>query len=551
MENPRSVRWRGSTESLKTLLQALRNRIVLRGIVSGCLSTAVTLAAGALVLFAADRATLFPPQMRLLVSLIGVTSAAVLAWRWVFRPFARPAGLADAARLLERRFDSLEGFVLSAAELGLSPAARSSGPSKSLVEMTSQEAASRLNTVEVSDAVPSVAPLKQIALTGAATLIWASLFVFFPGQTGAFLHRFTAPLGDTRYPSPTSIASVEAPLIVVRGEAFQAIVRAEGVLPDEAFFQIRSLSSPSRRLHVSGVAGRYSLKLATVRENFSFAAEVGAARSDEFDVSVVERPRVIQTQYLFEYPSYTGLSPVNTDIPLPAIEGTRVRVSATFNKPVLSARLVFDDESSRMGTLSSDAMSASFEFDLTHDTTYRMRIADEHGYENPPDRFWTLRCLRDMPPDVLLSRPSRDLTVVPDALLPLEGEANDDFSVESIDLVYRIERSGLTESYRRVPLGAPGSASTGISKHWALRSLGLRPGDRIFYRLEASDNNPGRPQVSRSAERSLVVVTVSDKLAELDRLSRRLQANLGNIERRQDEVYRGVRDIGRAKEEAL
>ena len=84
---------------------------------------------------------------------------------------------------------------------------------------------------------------------------------------------------------------------------------------------------------------------------------------------------------------------------------------------------------------------------VAEDGSYRVAIADRDGMKNPGDTEYFIRTLEDRPPDVRVLRPARDRTVTRLEEVDIEAQAEDDFGIDRLELVYAV-RGGASGSCR-------------------------------------------------------------------------------------------------------
>lgn len=535
---------RGGVRDLERILRRVSRRRAAGALLAGLLLSAAAMGLSAAALFAADRLTLFPPPLRLACGLAFLAGAGWILYSRVARPAAAEGAPQAAASALEKRLPALDGFVLSAAELRLSPTGRSSAPSESLADRTVGEAVCRLETIPPGTAAPLAPPARLVFAAALPCILWAVAALVFPGDVRAFLARFARPTARIHYPAKTRIVAVDAPSVLPEGGAFTLEITAAGVLPQQAVVRITAQGA-RRTIYAERAGERYTASLDNVRHDFSFSLALGDAVTEERPVEVVPRPRVSAIATTLVHPPYTRLEPVV--IPggdLNALEGSRAEVDLRFNKPLSAARALFDDGAALTAWLSEDAMSARFGFDITAPAVYRIVLTDEYGFNNQGTPAYTVRTSADAPPEVAVLRPDRDLTVVPQAVIPLEVEAEDDAGIRVMELAYTVESPAAVPREGRVLLAAPrAERSVRVRYDWDLSALGLQPGDSITWRVAVEDNRPGEPQRSTSDARGMLVVSVARKLAELDRFAAGIQANLQGIERKQAQAARNLEAI--------
>ncbi|MCD6406022.1 MAG: hypothetical protein J7M19_09365, partial [Planctomycetes bacterium] len=323
-----------------------------------------------------------------------------------------------------------------------------------------------------------------------------------------------------------------------------ADVKAEGFLPDEAAFRLFS-GGRARQVYTGGADGLYALKLERVREDFAFDVAVGDARSARYKVKVVKPPRVASIAADLVYPEYTRLRPMRlAGGDISALEVTTVSVSADFNKPVRSARIVFEDGETVDATLTPENTTGRFDFDIRRTTTYRVDLVDGYGFKNTAPATYRITAEVDNAPFVTLDRPVRNITAVPGAVIPVEGKAGDDYGLSFVRLCYSVKRKGSPPEQEQIILAAAApEPRLEVSHAWGLKTLALAPGDEVVYYLSAEDNLPGGAQETVSEKLTVRIVTMAEKLAEIEAMTRRIQANLRNLERRQKETRTAVENL--------
>ena len=548
---------------LTSYLGLAARRLVVVRVSHGAVSFLAAFSAALLVLFAADRLTLLPAPLRALVSAAAIVSGVAFLYARVFVVLLRRPGAAGAARVLEQSYAGFGGFALSAAELALARETSPGAASPAFVEMTVEEALKRAAGVAPREAA-SAKVLVRPALVGvAAALLWLGAALVFPADASAFLARFTDPLGPATYPTRTQIVSVEAPSVLPKDSPFAARVTVKGVVPPEAVLFVKSKGSREEKVYAAGARGRFQFALDRVSASFSFRVEIGDAVSASRFVTVVERPSVVSMAAEVAYPSYTGVGSVT--IPggnVTALAGSNVRIMAAFNKPVKAAEIEFASGQKVPGKFSPDDRRAAdrlaadrravFEFATFESRQYRVVLCDEFAFTNPDSAVYSLTAVPDASPVVTLSRPSRDLSVVPDAAIPIDAAAVDDYGLMRLDVLYSVERAGKVVARGAIPLWQPAASALSASVRsastrsasarsasgaltWQLAPLGLLPGDELTYQVQAADNVPDAPNVAESAPKVARVVTPADKLKELEQLNRSIQAALQNASRRQEE----------------
>ena len=108
--------------------------------------------------------------------------------------------------------------------------------------------------------------------------------------------------------------------------------------------------------------------------------------------------------------------------------------------------------------------------------------------------------MEDRPPEVRVTRPARDRSVTPLEEVDIEAEAEDDFGIGRLELVYAV-RGG---AEKVVPMSVPSRAtSVSGSQTLYLEDLDVQPGDFVSYYVRARDVPRGK-RAERDAQRHLL-----------------------------------------------
>ncbi len=196
----------------------------------------------------------------------------------------------------------------------------------------------------------------------------------------------------------------------------------------------------------------------------------------------------------YPYPPTLDLKPRTEadggDVYAPA--GTAIRLHVFADRPVASGRMTLSNGTLIDLTARSPA-EMSAEMKVTADGSYRIALADRDGETDGPQPEYFIRILDDRPPDVHIVKPASDRSVTPLEEVDVEAQADDDYGLDRVELVYAVR--GQVE--KAVPLDVPKRATSATVRHTMyLEELGVKPGDFVSYYVRARDVSRG----SRSKE---------------------------------------------------
>ncbi len=236
----------------------------------------------------------------------------------------------------------------------------------------------------------------------------------------------------------------------------------------------------------------------------------GARKSD---VPVVGDIRIT-----LEYPGYSGRS----SITLPAsagdfrtLAGTTVSIETRALTPTVEAKLIFNDDQDDIVSLAVDGERLTATFIVKAEATYRFYVEPESGAPLVEAVPHAIEIEPDELPVVELYAPADELDVEGRKRIELAYTTEDDFGIAEIALIW--EGGAGTKPGRRVLLQGQEGRRTAQGRFlWDLAEVDLRPGSRVGYHIEVTDNDDVLgPNVGRSKTFYLRVFSKRERREEM------------------------------------
>jgi len=235
--------------------------------------------------------------------------------------------------------------------------------------------------------------------------------------------------------------------------------------------------------------------LQDVRSNLRYHIEYEGRRTREYTISVFQSPELLRTDATITYPSYTKLpeKTIADTRQIAVVEGSKITLRFTLNKPVATARL-----SPRSGialaltTDDTDPNVLTASITASQSERYELHMADAQGRPNKmPPRF-TIDVHKNMPAEIKPVFPNRDVAASPLEEINLEAEVSDDYGVTGYGLTYALV--GVESRDVRLDLQTP--ADKPQVKHLlAMEDLKAQPDQLLTYHFWADDIGPdGTPR---------------------------------------------------------
>ncbi len=239
-------------------------------------------------------------------------------------------------------------------------------------------------------------------------------------------------------------------------------------------------------------------------------------------------------------PSYVHLEDRHlddSDGDIEALAGTEVRFEGVLAEPAREVVLILEsDPTSRWPLERVGERTVRGALRVGTDDRYQFLLTAPDGTLVRERRWRTVRALQDAAPTVQLRVPERDREVHAGDSVVLLAEAQDDYGLARVEVVFTPPRGEPKRqplrSFERGREGAPLPRATRAAGNLDLTGFDLRPGDTLTLWVEARDGNTiTGPGVGRSAPRKLFIYNPAQEhealLTRLEDLVERLVDVLG------------------------
>ena len=307
-----------------------------------------------------------------------------------------------------------------------------------------------------------------------------------------------------------------------------------GVLP------MQNTSPDERRsLQVSDTDLPYRVTLEKVSRPLQYYISVKGVVSAQYQLTISDEPVVTAFQYRLNYPAYTQLQPQTLPTNAGDIQtlfGTEVVFVGESNRPLKAASVVLEAsgevplaikdtpgqqpsgqrvEGQQLPETRQTARGIRGSFIAQQSERYHIRITDVEGFINRDPINYTLTVFEDAVPDVSIIAPARDAILDNTMLVELEVEATDDYGIQELQLVYRVEIEDAEEV--NVPLKRWGIGEADVRRSvfltytWDVDRIGIFPGEVLAYYVQALDNDDvSGPNIGKSPTYTLRFPSLSE-----------------------------------------
>jgi hypothetical protein len=466
-------------ETIRRLLGVVRARYraltMCQAIVRAALAASAIVGLSLVVVWAASFVIRSPWLVAVagLVAVLSVLAAVV----WGLKPLARAPSDARIARFIEERVPELEDRLATAVDVAGTGTSRASVLIAPLVADVARRAAG----VDVDDVVPRRQLRRGGVLAVAATMVFLMVAIVARGPARQSVDAASLVL----FPERIHVDVRPGDALVRAGTALTVDARIAGNrAPVSARLEVRNGES-WQSTEMSADAGSFRASLAPAVSDFQYRVVAGTLVSPTYSVKVAYPPRVTRIDVDYVYPPALDLRPRTEtdggDVYAPA--GTDVRLHIYADRPAATGRLSMSNGASiALSSATPTEMTATLK--VSNDGSYRVALADRDGMTDGEQTEYFIRLLDDRPPEVHIVKPASDRSVTPLEEVDIEAQADDDYGLDRVELVYAVRG----QQEKAVTLDVPKRATTASVRHTLyLEDLGVKPGDFVSYYVRARD----------------------------------------------------------------
>ncbi len=432
-----------------------------------------------------------PSEFRIFLDAVFFLSTVGTFFWQFFGRLLRGISYEQVAILYERTYPELEDILISAWQLLKRGDWKEKGYSGDIVRGIGEQAISRM----VGKKGGAVLPVKWLERSFRSTilsgLLFLVLFTAFPALSNKAIYFSTNPFVEIPRKTETVLYISPGDSETVKYSDFIVRILADGAIPETVtmtrrFERGKPISDEIEMMPDSN--GIYWKTLKEVRQSFEYQVKGGDYTTNWYSVSVLDKPKILELNLTYIYPSYTGLGTEkgernngNVD----ALRGTKIDISARSSKELKSAHILFGD--GRRLQLEVEGKEIRGGFTVQKDDTYQIIVTDDEDFRNPNPIKYEIYSRTDGQPTVRITIPGMDVDLTEEMKLPLQSMARDDFGFSAFYLHHFVNSGDTIKT--RLEFSAWGEQSVVVELIWDLGPLNLLPEDVVSYWIEAWDND--------------------------------------------------------------
>lgn len=557
-------------EPLERVGRTLRRYVAVEGL---CRCLAVLVLAAGLQLMT-DRLLVLEAGPRAAMLMVLLFIVARQFHRRVIRPAAVRPNANDIAAILERKHPDYADRLISAVAFATGGGTNPHRDSPALVRALLDQSATQFRSLPTKDVLRHGRYARYLVLGLAAMGATATAFIAAPDTMATYVDRNWL-LGDVPWPTSTRIVPEgfrKGRLRWPVGDDLTLVATALDEPPRalQAEFRLPSGNQTTRKMDRRG-RDQFILDYGPLTQAMRVRFLIWRLGVDEYtpwyDVDAVHRPSVRTLRVEVSPPAYSGQPSyvlAQGQSGADVIRGSAVRIDAEMSKPVTTAALrARSDVRLAAEAIIEGGTHVSANFVPDRNGTYFFDVADESGLEDRAPVTCTFKLLADAAPKVRFTLPGTREWVVPNAVLNLSVDCEDNLGLQSVELRHEARRmanaaSDAAPAWLAEPLPDLTSKQLRytLRREWPLLPLTLEPGDQLALVVHATDYQPPveieakadpAAKVAANLGESLVytlrVVTPEELLTELGRREHEWRREFEQIIKAQEQINRRTMDL--------
>jgi len=277
------------------------------------------------------------------------------------------------------------------------------------------------------------------------------------------------------------------------GTAVVITARFEGLLPQGVQLLIGPSPEDTREIQL-----KRSLEdpvfggiISNIKTDMAYHIEYADKRTPEYKITVYEHPLLLRADANIVYPSYTDLPEkiIKDTRQIGVLEGSQVTLTFTLNKTVDTAQLITRDGEALDLTIDSDHPNIyTTSLSPMESRRYELKLVDAQGLVNKiPPRF-IIDVHENLPPELRLTFPNRDLEASPLEEVAFKAEVSDDFGVTAHGLSYTL--AGMPSKNINLGQSVPSNKKQKTEYLLELEEHNAQPDQLLTYSFWADDIGP-------------------------------------------------------------
>jgi hypothetical protein len=458
---------------------------------------------------------------RFVVILAALGGLGYVLYQWMIRPALAKLSIGDIAGAVEQTFPQFDDRLRSTVDF-----VRSDQPGSDMMKQrVVGEAATLAQSVDLNKVIVT-RPVWYSAGVGAAAvgLLVLLALVVSPQYSKIAMSRLFNPFSNQAWPKRVHIDLLsETPQRIPVGQRIDVKMKLskgdKASMKPIVFYSYDN--GPAQKEYMNrNEDGTFSASLDAKADashptgKLKVWMEAGDDREDLKEITIVPRLVISRVEAIVKPPAYANMSESTVNLsegPAVMTIGADVALKIYFNKDLAGGsaiELLPVTAETKLPTIqwkNASPSTAVGQFNARESLRFKVRATDSDNFQNAALEEFELVVRPDQTPTVQIESPRRNEECTPDAYVPLQAVAEDDYGIKTATLL--VERLG-DKKHWEIPLVQESAAADQVT--WAkvegsadrqryranyqwelardLKEANLKPGDMLEYCVQVQDN---------------------------------------------------------------
>ncbi len=337
---------------------------------------------------------------------------------------------------------------------------------------------------------------------------------------------------------------------ITKGENVDFLIRVKGEVPKKIFLFTREESQTNFEEHElqKDSLGNYKFSIQQMRSSLNYFASAEDIKSEEFKISVIDRPVIRSLDIKVISPGYSNIPVLEQkdNGNVSALVGSTVEISLLSNKGLKSAQIEFEDTTKTNLSVDNNFVKGSFR--IKKDNSYIILLTDLGDNQNlQPVRYY-IKANYDSNPSIELVYPKQDINLANDSRVPIEVKINDDYGFSKLNLNYKLTASKYEppqDEFTPIDISLDRKVKEQIIDHiWNLTQLNPAVNDVYSFYLEVFDNdNVSGPKSAKTQIINVRVPSLDEILSQADETQDNVQDEMKETLKEAEELKKELEKI--------
>jgi hypothetical protein len=339
-------------------------------------------------------------------------------------------------------------------------------------------------------------------------------------------------------PAPFRFIIQNASLTGVQNDDFLIEIKILGeILPDNAFIEFENTRL---KLDKEGKLN-FSYLFKNLQKSLFFKLEADGVYSEEFELSVIPNPIVLDFTVNLEYPKYIGKKDEvlkNTgDLIIP--EGTKVKWK--FNtRNTRSIQITTNDSTVTVQPFGTDQYNVSRTF--FKNSNYSIKTANEF-VTSKDSVAYNVQVISDQYPSIEVEERADSLS---SKRIYFRGSIKDDYGFKRLTFSYKKSNVDSAKSIHQELLFNKSANSDQFYHFWDLNEMNIQTGDEIEYYFEVWDNDGiNGSKVSRTQKMIFKAPSLKDIAANTEKANTEIKKDLESSLKEAKEIQKQINELNK------